>query len=221
MTIAASAAAAERAYPVRVDATIDEPLSRWKWLVKWLLAIPHCVVLLFLWVAFVLLTVAAWFAILATGRYPRSIFDFNTGVIRWTWRVSAYAWSPLSTDRYPPFTLADLPDYPATIEIPYPEQLSRGLALVKSWLFAIPHLIVVAILTGGWLGWTFSDGNGRGEAPGLITVLTVIAAVVLLVKARYPRDLFELVLGLNRWAFRVLAYVALMRDEYPPFRLSD
>jgi hypothetical protein len=68
-------------YPVRVDAAVDRPLSRWLWLVKWLLLVPHAIVPAFLWFAFVVLTVIAWFAILVTGRYPRSLFD--VGVLRW------------------------------------------------------------------------------------------------------------------------------------------
>jgi hypothetical protein len=193
-------------YPTRVEAELDPGLGRWLWLVKWLLAIPHYVVLAFLWLAVVVVSVIAWFAILFTGRYPRGLFEYTVGVLRWTWRVGFYAYGVNGTDRYPPFTLADVPDYPATLDVPYPERLSRGLVLVKSWLLAIPHLIVVGIIFG---------------TPSLNFVLVLVASVILLFTARYPSDIFELVVGFNRWAFRVAAYVLLLRDEYPPFRLRS
>ena len=197
-------------YPVRLNGELDEHLSRWLWLVKWVLVIPHVIVLVFLWLAVAVLTSVAVVAILFTGRYPRGIFDFNVGVMRWTWRVSFYAISAFGTDKYPPFSLRPDPSYPAELEVEYPEHLSRGLVLVKWWLLAIPHYIVVAILAGGTIVIHV----------GLIGVLAVIAAVILLFTARYPHDLFDLVMGFNRWCYRVLAYAALMRDEYPPFRLD-
>jgi len=208
----ATPASPRGAYPVALEARLEEPLSRWRWLVKWLFAIPHYVVLAFLWAAFVVLTVVAFFGILVTGRYPRPLFDFNVGVLRWTWRVAYYAFT-LGTDRYPPFSLGPEPDYPATLDVPYPERLSRRLVLVKSWLLAIPHLVIVGIFSGSVL-WASSDW------PGLTAILALVAGVVLLVTARYPRDVFDLLVGLNRWSWRVVAYVALMRDEYPPFRLA-
>jgi hypothetical protein len=207
-------------YPVRVRGALDPRLSRWLWLVKWLLAIPHYIVLFFLWAAFAVLTVVAFFAILFTGRYPRSIFDFNLGVLRWTWRVSFYAYSALGTDRYPPFSLGEEPDYPAALEVPYPEHLSRGLVLVKWWLLALPHYFVVGIFVGaGWFAWQ-SDNTRWTAGGGLVGLLVLLAALTLLFAGRYPRGIFDLVLGLDRWVLRVAAYAALMTDAYPPFRLD-
>jgi hypothetical protein len=211
-----------QAYPVRVEARLDEGLSRWLWLVKWLLAIPHFIVLFFLGIAFFLISIVAFFAILFTGRYPRGMFDFNLGVLRWGWRVAYYTYDALGTDRYPPFTLQDVPDYPARLDVAYPDNLSRGLALVKWWLLAIPHYLVVAIFVGGGYAGQHSDQwmeNGGG-VPGLISLLVLFAAIALLFTSRYPRGIFDFVLGMNRWTFRVVAYAALMTDAYPPFRLD-
>jgi Domain of unknown function (DUF4389) len=200
-------------YPVRVSGRLDPRLSRWLWLVKWVLVIPHVVILFFLWIAYIVLSVVAFFAILFTGRYPRGIFDFNVGVLRWSWRVSFYSYSALGTDRYPPFTVADVPEYPARLEVEYPERLSRGLVLVKWWLLAIPQYIVIGFFQGGW-GFHF-------WGPGLVGILVLFAGVALLFKNRYPGGIFDFVMGMNRWSLRVTAYVSLMRDEYPPFRFDQ
>jgi hypothetical protein len=83
---------------------VERDLNRWLPLVKWLLAFPHYIVLAVLWIGAVFAIVAAWFAILVTGRYPQALFDYVVGVSRWSLRVSAYAFL-LVTDRYPPFSL--------------------------------------------------------------------------------------------------------------------
>jgi Domain of unknown function (DUF4389) len=213
-------------YPVRVRGDLDPALSRWRWLVKWILAIPHYIVLIFLGIAAVIVTIVAFFAILFTGKYPRALFDFNVGVMRWRWRVAFYALVALGTDKYPPFTLEPKAEYPADLEVDYPERLHRGLVLVKSWLLAIPHYLILIVFYGNvrffgrhWRHWGGHPHFFVIFVP-LIAVLLVIAVVALLFTARYPRGLYDFVIGINRWAIRVRAYVALMRDDYPPFRLD-
>ena len=161
-------------------------------------------------------------AILFTGRYPRAIFDFNLGVLRWTWRVGFYSYSALGTDRYPPFTLADVPDYPARLEVEYPQSLSRGLALVKWWLLALPQYLVVALLRRRCLGRLERvqrprdvDLRRRSDRPAGLHRRRRAA-----LHRPLPAQIFDFVMGMNRWVFRVAAYAALMTDAYPPFRLD-
>ena len=205
------------AHAVSLRGHLDARVSRWLWLVKMLLAIPHFLVLVPLAVVFLVLTLAAGAAILATGRYPRGIFELTLGILRWNWRVGFYVYAALGTDRYPPFTLGHA-DYPADLDVAYPERLSRGLVLVKWWLLAIPQLIVVAVLTAGW---RVGGDDGGVVVTGLIAALTLAAGLLLLFTGRYPKSLFDLLVGLNRWVFRVVAYVSLMTDDYPPFRLDQ
>ena len=213
--------AAPTAYPAQLTAHLDLTQSRWLWLFKWVLAVPHYILLVFLGIAVVVTTIISGFAILVTGRYPRGLFDFAVGVMRWAWRVAFYTYSALGTDKYPPFTLAKT-DYPADFDVAYPERLSRGLVLVKWWLLVIPHYIVVGLIVGGSYAWGYDHHNeATSYYPGLLGILVAIAAVILLFTARYPRGLFNLVIGLNRWVFRVHAYAGLLTDKYPPFRLDQ
>ncbi|MCW2615793.1 MAG: hypothetical protein JWN08_2787 [Frankiales bacterium] len=204
--------------PIVVTGRLDAGLSRWLWLLKWLLALPHFLVLVGLWVGFLVCSVIALVAVLVTGRYPRPLFAYTSGVLRWSWRVAYYAYGALGTDRYPPFSLADDPTYPARLEVAYPEHLSRGLVLVKWWLLALPHYLVLSAFLGGgsWLASRDADA-----APGLLHVLVLVAGVVLLFTGRYPRGVFDLVLGIDRWVLRVAAYAGLLTDAYPPFRLDQ
>jgi Domain of unknown function (DUF4389) len=210
-------------YPLTITGHLDPNLSRGLWLVKWLLAIPHYIVLFFLWIAFAVVTFIAFFAILFTGRYPKRMFDFNVGVLRWSWRVGFYSFSALGTDRYPPFSLGAA-DYPATLDVVHPDHLSRGLVLVKWWLLAIPHYLLLSLIgSGWWMGWW---GRGDGQwmyrgGFGLIGLLVLFAGISLLFRGRYPSGIFAFVMGLNRWLYRVCAYVTLMTDTYPPFRLDQ
>jgi hypothetical protein len=202
--------APEKSYPVTVTGDLSSPPSPALWLIKWLLLLPHYIVLGFLYVAYFFVWLIALFAILFTGKFPRPLFDFNVGVMRWSWRVSFYGYHVLGTDQYPPFSMQP-GGYPADLHVEYPESLSRGLALVKWWVLAIPHYIVVGVLTGG-----LSVSNA-----GLGTLLALYAGIVRLFGKDYPEDIFKIVLGFNRYSLRVAAYVSLMTDEYPPFRFWD
>ncbi len=188
--------------PVRVRGHLDAP-SRWRWLAKWcVLAVPHYPILILLYSVYPLLTIVAGVAILFTGRYPRPIFDFNVGVLRWSWRVMNYRFPMNSTDKYPPFTLAPRPDYPGDLEVEYPERLTNWAVLVKWWLLGLPQIL---------LCWAMEP---------LLQVLCVINAAWLLCVGSINPGMFDLLMGIVRWRYRVAVYVSLMRDEYPPYRLD-
>ena len=146
-------------------------------------------------------------------------------MLRWNWRVGFYVYAALGTDRYPPFTLARTDYYPADFDVAYPERLSRGLVLVK-WLLAIPHLIIVFLIAGTilpywWTDYDWSSGFQPIGGYSMLNLLVVLAGFFLLITRQYPLALFDLLVGISRWLYRVLVYVALMRDEYPPFRLDQ
>ena len=184
-------------YPVAVDGEYQERVNRFLWLIKWLLVIPNGLVLSLFSIPIIVTYPLAWLIIIVTGRYPHSLWGYHFGLIRWSWRMNFYAYQMGGTDRYPPFSLADQ-DYPASITIDYPERSSRLKALFR-WILIIPHWIIVSIL-----------GN-------VVSVLVVIALVVVLFTGSYPRPIFDFNLAMNRWRYRVSAYGALLRDEYPPF----
>jgi hypothetical protein len=190
-----------RPYPVTLEGDLDPNLSRWLWLFKWLLLIPHTLFLFLLWMTVIFSWPVALVTILVKGRYPPLLWGFTLGVLQWSWRVGFYSYYALGTDRYPPFGLDPDTHHPARLEVEYPERLSRGLVLVK-WLLTIPQLVLAY------------------GAMGLVSILVPIAGLALLFTGRYPRGLYDFVLGLDRWIARVGAYALLMRDEYPPFRLD-
>ncbi len=197
-------------YPVRLTGERTEPLSSALWLLKWLLLLPHYIVLGVLWAGLCVSWLCTLVSIVITGRYPRVLFDYNVGVLRWTWRVGFYSYQALGTDRYPPFSLR-AGGYPADLEIVYPQRLSRGLALVKWWLLALPQLVLVGL---------FQGGGGQHSGGGLVPLLSLYAGVALLFTGRYPEGVFSFIMGMNRWTYRVMAYVILTTDRYPPFRLD-
>jgi len=185
-------------YPLRYDVEYQEKHSRLLIFVRWLLAIPHFLILYALMgVANVILFIA-FFAILFTRRFPRGLFDFVVNIYRWNANVSAYV--GLLRDEYPPFSW-EAGKYPVTYEVDYPEQLNRWLPLVK-WLLALPHYIVLMLLL-------------------IVAVLLwIVAWLAILITGRFPQGIFNFIVGVTRWGYRVNAYVYLLRDDYPPFSLK-
>ena len=186
------------AHPVTFSVAYPESLSRWKIFVKFLLAIPHLVVLYALSLAAGITTLVAWFAILFTGKYPDGLFKFAVGVQRWNYNVNVY--TLLLRDEYPPFSM-DAGLYPVTYEVDYPDHLSRLLIFVK-FLLALPNAIVLLVVL-------------------LVACLaSIVAWFAILFTGKYPRGIFDFVSGALRWNARLNAYTNLMTDTYPPFSLD-
>lgn len=178
------------------DVAYPERSKRWLLFVKWLLIIPHLFVLAVLGIGLYVVTFVAWWAILITGHYPRGMWDFAMMVVRWQARINAYMY--LQRDDYPPFGDAD---YPIRFEMAYPERQSRLLIFVR-WLLIIPHWIVLSILAIA------------------MYVVWFIVWWVILITGRYPRGMFGFMTGVSRWAYRVLVYLLLLTDAYPPFSME-
>lgn len=185
----------------RLQYNVDEPerLSRLMLFLKPFLAIPHVIVLAFLGIAMFVVTTIAWFAILITGRYPRGMWEFSMGVMRWGANVNAYA-STFQRDEYPPFSGTG--DYPVQFDMEYPDNLSRLMIFIK-WLLAIPHMIVLYFL---------------GIAA---SVVVFVAWIAVLITGHYPDGLFKFIVGVNRWSYRVSTYTMLLTDDYPPFSFDE
>jgi hypothetical protein len=188
-------------YPVQVDAQRQDEYHRFLPLVKWLLAFPHYIVLFFLVIAVFFAKIIAFFAVLFTGRYPRGIFDFVLGVLRWSWRVNAYVY--LLRDEYPPFSLDDDPSYPATLEIEYPEDGIDNWRPLVQWLLIIPYAIVAGVLVS------------------VAGIVAFIGVFVILFTKELPDGMFKLILIPYRWQFRGSAYMLFMVKRYPPFVWED
>jgi len=198
MTIATPSASPSGGYPISFDVAYPDHLSRGLIFVKWLLALPHYLIVYALNIVFEVVSVVAFFAILFTKKYPRGLFDFAVGARRWQANVGVYV--GLLRDEYPPFSM-DTGQYPLAFDVVYPENLGRFAPLYK-WLLAIPHIIILAFL--------------------MIAVFftSVIAWFAILFTGRYPEGLFRFAVGVQRWNQRVTLYALFMTDAYPPFSLN-
>jgi hypothetical protein len=184
-------------YPVHADIAHQAEYSRFMPLVKWLLLIPHYVVLILLAIGALFAIVISFFAVIITRRYPRGLFDYVVGVVRWAWRVQAYLL--LMVDPYPPFTLQDDPDYPARFEIDYPEEGVARWRPLFAWILAIPYLIISSILFY------------------LAEILAFFAFFTILFAKKYPEGMFKIALVGLRWQARGNAYAYWLTTKYPPF----
>jgi hypothetical protein len=184
------------AYPVRLDLAYPDRLSRLLIFVKWLLAIPHYFALFFLGIGAGFVLIVAWFAVIITGTYPRGMFNYLVGVLRWGARVGGYLF--LMTDSYPPFSLEDDPSYPVRLEVDYPERIPRWRPLVH-WLLVIPAAIGAAVIHL------------------LADICVLLAWFAILITGRYPQGMFDVVVIAFRWAARISAYQYWMTEQYPPF----
>ncbi len=183
---------------LQYDVAYPEHLSRWMIFLKWLFIIPNLIVVALLGIVAEVVSIIAWFAILITGKYPQGLFNFTLGVLRWYANVSAYTY--LQRDEYPPFSMqAGL--YPVTLTLDYPDHLSRWKIFFK-WLFAIPHFVVLYLLQ-----------IARN-------ICIFLAFFAILFTGSFPRGLFDFVVGIDRWQFRVAAYILLLTDAYPPFSMQ-
>jgi hypothetical protein len=191
------APAAGSSYPIRLDIQYAEKLSRLTFL-KWILAIPHYLIIYALNIVFNIISLIAFFAIIFTGVYPRSLFDFAVNTQRW--RMNLVGYVLLIRDEYPPFSF-EPGLYPVTFEVDYPTTLARFAPLYK-WILAIPHFIIVAVL-------------------GFIAAIVVfIAGLSVLFTGKYPEGMYKFVVGVQRWTMRAQLYALFMTDEYPPFSLD-
>ena len=185
-------------FPLRLDVQYPDQLNRWLVLVKWLLAVPHILIVYALVNVASVIHLIAFFAILFTTKYPQPLFEFVVNIYRW--QANLYAYLGLMRDEYPPFSW-EPGQYPVTFEVDYPQELNRWLPFVK-WLLAVPHYVVLFFL-------------------GIAALAVwVIAFFAILFTATYPRGMFDFIVGVLRWGNRVNAYVYFMRDEYPPFSLK-
>ena len=185
-------------HPVAFDVEYPEHLSRLTTFFRLILAIPQLIVVYLLTIPLYILTFIAWFAILFTGRYPKTFFEFNTGITRWLSNVGAY--TALLRDEYPPFSM-DAGAYPLTLDIPYPERQSRFRLFVR-FITIIPNYIVFYFVQIAFFFTTF------------------IAWWAILFTGQYPRGLHTFAVGVHRWQHRQFAYLVLLRDEYPPYSIN-
>jgi hypothetical protein len=196
---ARSPAAPAGTFPMRLE--FDYPTQPSKLtFVKWLLAIPQFIVLSLVGIVASVMWIYAWLSVLITERYPRNAYDFLVGFSRWVTRVYAYIF--FIAEEYPPFSLDEIPTYPARFEPPpFPgERMPRAAALQP--ILAIPAYIFAVILVY------------------IAELVAFVAGFMIIFTDEYPRGMYDFVVGALRTYARALVYFSMMTTEYPPFELG-
>jgi hypothetical protein len=236
-------------YPIDVRADYPERSSR-GWavltilLIKFLALIPHFFILVFLGIAQFVVALVAQAAVVITGEYPQGMFAFVAGVLRWTTRVTTFVFS--LSDRYPPFSLQPVDDYPVDVVVERPAKPSRVyalLTLIVELAFVVGMIVLAVYVARNASGdsfagsdYNYSSSVGTGlllrqivALPHLIVlfflgiaafVLWLIVQWVILFSARFPRGMFGFVAGFIRWQVRGSGYALGLTDRYPPFTLE-
>ena len=191
MTVEASA------YPVQFEVDGVSPQGRLSILFRWLLVIPHVIILSLLGIAVGIVIMLAWFSIVFAGRFPATLVRFTIGYARWAARANAYG--SLLTGAYPPFSMDEEPDYPVRLIVPERTTGRSRLTTLFRCLLLIPHEIVLYFL---------------GIVAMFVGFAAWLAGVVL---GRVPEGLHSFLVGYTRWTERAAAYGYLLVDDYPPF----
>jgi Domain of unknown function (DUF4389) len=188
-------------YPISYEADFNPTPNRWTTFFRLILAIPWFIVAAFWGLLFLFTHLFAWVAIIVLGRYPQWLYDFNAGVVRFSVRVSA--WIYLQTDVWPPFSLNDDPSYPIRVDIaPRAERQSRLKALFR-WILVLPVLLVLSYGTS------------------YIQMLAgVVAWLTIVFRGYLPEGINDMMTFINGFHARVLGYLALLTDDYPPVGLE-
>ncbi len=187
-------------YPVNVTAELLPEYSRFMPLIKWLLLIPQYIVVFFLAIGAMFVAFIAFFAVLFTGKYPPGMWNYMVGFHRWVLRVMGYHW--LITDKYPAFSLEEVPEDTVHLHAEYPEHVSRWRPFF-AWLLVIPYSIVSALIA-------------------LVAgVCSLIAFFTILFTKKIPDGLFDVIRISLNWQNRASFYMYYLSTEYPPFEWDD
>lgn len=188
-------------YPITYEADFNPTPNRWTTFFRLLLAIPWLIVATFWGLLFYITHFLAWLLVTILGRYPEWLYNFNAGVVRFTVRISA--WVYLQTDVWPPFGLSDDPNYPIRVNVPPPAERQSRLKAFFRLLLAFPVLFVLSYATA------------------YITLLAGLAAWLTIVFRGYmPEWINSMLTDLHSFQARVLGYVAILTDDYPPIGLE-